>query len=352
MKGLIAILDFYTWTRDSALTLKVLVEAFIAGEIALQPTIENYLAAQAGLETVSNPSGDLTNGAGLGEPKFNVDQTAFIGTWGRPQRDGPALRVTSLIAYANWLISKDQITIVVSDIWPILANDLAYIGQYWNQTTFDLWEEVHGSSFFTTAVQYRALVEGEILAVRIKKSCRSCLSQSPQILCFLQRFWNGKFISANINVNNDRAGKDVNTLLASVYTFDPSAHCDDTTFQPCSPKALANHKAVTDSFRSIYAINTAIPRGVALAVGRYPEDTYQGGNPWCATPPTAKYPSQAKPTGISLPSQLLNSSTTLSTNTPSSATSPSPPPATPSSSTSSLLSPSAPTHHPRPSIGP
>lgn len=281
LKALIAIIDFYTWTRDSALTLKALVDAFIAGESALQPTIDTYVAAQARLETVSNPSGDLTNGAGLGEPKFNVDETAFLGTWGRPQRDGPALRVTSLIAYANWLISKDQVTVVVSDIWSIIANDLAYIGQYWNQTTFDLWEEVHGSSFFTAAVQYRALVEGEIFAGRINKSCSSCLSQSPQILCFLQGFWNGEHILANINVNNDRAGKDVNTLLASVHTFDPSAHCDDITFQPCSPKALANHKVVTDSFR-VYAINKAIPRGVAVAVGRYPEDTYQGGNPWCA----------------------------------------------------------------------
>ena len=262
--------------------MNVLVEALVAGEITLQPTIESYVAAQARLQTVSNPSGDLTNGAGLGEPKFDVDETAFMGAWGRPQRDGSALRVISLIAYANWLLSKEQVPTVVSDIWPILANDLAYIGQYWNQTTFDLWEEMHGSSFFTTAVQYRALIEGEALAGQINRSCPSCLSQSPQILCFLQRFWNGEYISANINVNNDRAGKDANTLLASVHAFDPSARCDDITFQPCSSKALANHKAVTDSFRSIYAINKAIPRGAAVAVGRYPEDIYRGGNPWCA----------------------------------------------------------------------
>jgi glucoamylase len=43
---------------------------------------------------------------------------------------------------------------------------------------------------------------------------------------------------------------------------------------------LANHKVVTDSFRSIYAINSGIREGTAVAVGRYPEDSYQGGNPW------------------------------------------------------------------------
>jgi glucoamylase len=43
---------------------------------------------------------------------------------------------------------------------------------------------------------------------------------------------------------------------------------------------LANHKVVTDSFRSIYTLNSGIPEGTAVSVGRYPEDTYQGGNPW------------------------------------------------------------------------
>jgi hypothetical protein len=43
---------------------------------------------------------------------------------------------------------------------------------------------------------------------------------------------------------------------------------------------LANHKVVTDSFRSIYTINSGVAEGTAVAVGRYPEDSYQGGNPW------------------------------------------------------------------------
>ena len=31
-----------------------------------------------------------------------------------------------------------------SAIWPIISNDLNYVAQYWNQTTFDLWEETRG----------------------------------------------------------------------------------------------------------------------------------------------------------------------------------------------------------------
>ncbi|KAF8548178.1 hypothetical protein OG21DRAFT_1501171, partial [Imleria badia] len=59
--------------------------------------------------------------------------------------------------------------------------------------------------------------------------------------------------------------------------------CDDTTFQPCSDKALSNLKTYVDSFRYIYAINFGITANAAVATGRYPEDVYQGGNPWYLT---------------------------------------------------------------------
>ncbi|KAI9737239.1 MAG: hypothetical protein M1818_005771 [Claussenomyces sp. TS43310] len=274
---------FYTWTRDSALTFKCLVDIFINSyDSELQTEIENYIAAQATLQGVSNPSGSLNDGSGLGEPKFNVDVTAFTGSWGRPQRDGPALRATTLIAYSQWLIENGYTSTVRSIIWPVLQNDLSYVAQYWNETGYDLWEEVSGSSFFTIAAQHRALVEGNALATQLGTTCASCSSQAPQLLCFLQSFWSSSdgYIIANINANDGRTGKDVNTILASIHTFDPAAGCDATTFQPCSDRALANHKIVTDSFRSIYTINSGIAEGTAVSVGRYPEDSYQGGNPW------------------------------------------------------------------------
>lgn len=37
---------------------------------------------------------------------------------------------------------------------------------------------------------------------------------------------------------------------------------------------------MTDSFRSVYSINSGIAEGTAVAVGRYPEDVYYNGNPW------------------------------------------------------------------------
>jgi glucoamylase len=154
-------IDFFTWTRDSALTLKMLVDEFILGKTELQTIIEQYIHAQAVLQTGSNPSGTfLPQGLGLGEPKFLVDGTRFNGAWGRPQRDGPALRAIALMTYCNWLIKNGGSKEAKNVIWPIISNDLSYVGQYWNQTGFDLWEETLGSSFFTIQNQHRALAEG------------------------------------------------------------------------------------------------------------------------------------------------------------------------------------------------
>jgi hypothetical protein len=72
--------------------------------------------------------------------------------------------------------------------------------------------------------------------------------------------------------------RDVNTILASIHTFDPAAGCDAATFQPCSDRALSNLLIYVDAFRSVYSINSGIAENAAVATGRYPEDIYQGGN--------------------------------------------------------------------------
>jgi glucoamylase len=276
---------FYTWTRDSALTFKLLIDSYIQGNVGLGSLIQEYILAQARLQLVDNLSGTFSSGAGLGEPKYYANATAFEGEWGRPQRDGPALRAIAMIAYSKALMaaSGDNNATVHDVIWPIVFNDLSYVAQYWNQTGFDLWEEVNGSSFFTTAVQYRALVEGAKFAQSVNETCDGCTSQGPNALCFLQDYWNGTSITSNINLQGgyQRSGLDCNSILTSIHMFDPEAGCTDSTFQPCSSRALSNHKAVVDSFRGhLYIINSNLRPGQAAAVGRYAEDIYYQGNPW------------------------------------------------------------------------
>jgi glucoamylase len=162
---------------------KCIVDTFIQSyDAGLQAQIQSYIIAQAKLQTVSNPSGDFASGAGLGEPKYNADGSAFTGGWGRPQRDGPALRATALIAYSKWLIANGYTSTASTLVWPVIQNDLNYVMQYWSQTGFDLWEEVGGSySFFTIAAQHRSLVEGAALASQLGKSCKSGMDKFCRI---------------------------------------------------------------------------------------------------------------------------------------------------------------------------
>ena len=43
---------------------------------------------------------------------------------------------------------------------------------------------------------------------------------------------------------------------------------------------LATHRVYVNSFRNLYPINHNASAPAAILTGRYPEDTYQGGNPW------------------------------------------------------------------------
>lgn len=149
-----------------------------------------------------------------------------------------------------------------------------------NSTGFDLWEEVEGSSFFTTQNQYRALVEGATLAIQLDETCTGC-DQAPEVLCFLQSYWNGEYLVANTNLKYDagRTGIDANTILGPISIFDVDAACDSATFQPCNSKSLANFKVFVDTFRNetLYPINAGIDRTAGVALGRYAEDVYYGG---------------------------------------------------------------------------
>jgi glucoamylase len=100
--------------------------------------------------------------------------------------DGPALRSTAIIAYANWLLENGNTTYVNDTLWPVIALDLQYVSGYWNQSTFDLWEELDSSSFFTAAVQHRMLREGVTLGNTLGFDVAEFAEQADNVLCFMQ----------------------------------------------------------------------------------------------------------------------------------------------------------------------
>lgn len=70
----------------------------------------------------------------------------------------------------------------------MLQLDLNYVSEDWNQTTFDLWEELDSSSFWTSLVQHRALRQGAALAKTLGDASQASTwtAQAQNVLCFVQ----------------------------------------------------------------------------------------------------------------------------------------------------------------------
>jgi len=164
---------FYQWTRDASLVLRALVLRYEEGDKDMFPLLHDFVEATKDMQHRDTPSGGYRTG-GLGEVKFEVDRTPFTGNWGRPQRDGPALRASTLMAFArNYQKvdspkAKEYIEKHLYDGLDLtetaIKADLDYVVQYWNQEAFDLWEEVNGRHFYTLMVQLRSMKEGALFA--------------------------------------------------------------------------------------------------------------------------------------------------------------------------------------------
>jgi glucoamylase len=160
------IVDLYAENPSSALSSR------------LSAILDAYASLQRDLQHTSNPSGSFEDLSGLGEPKFKVDGTPFTGSWGRPQRDGPALRALTLMRYLReynathpslWSSNEaiDFYSLYYEAEMPprsVIKADLEYVSHFWNESSFDLWEETEGLHFFNLMVSARSLREGSKLA--------------------------------------------------------------------------------------------------------------------------------------------------------------------------------------------
>lgn len=329
----------YTWTRDAALTLSSLLPEFLPDEY-LQPwdeqwhsdaplarthekrhpllegLVRSYASFQADIQAQPNPSGDLWTG-GLSEPKFQVSGEAFTASWGRPQRDGPALRALAIIPYAHWLLDRgfpaDQAYVRESLYDPhalrrpgsVIKNDLEEVANSWDKPGFDLWEEVNSRHLFTDAVARRALQAGAGLAARLGDNRASDFYKAQSVrmgehltkYCRTGGIWTA---TDKYESGQDRLGLDAAILLASVHAGTNSAAnasssmqslfasdaADPVNLAASHPTVLATLRAYVRSFSGIYDVNAKTPSWTdGWLVGRYAEDVYDGigftgGNPW------------------------------------------------------------------------
>ncbi|KAE8220672.1 hypothetical protein CF319_g5842 [Tilletia indica] len=291
---------FYSWVRDSAMTMKVVIDSYLKGAHGVSRTlIDNWVQAEYVHQTNA-----MSSSSSLGEPKFNTDGSLFTGPWGRPQNDGPALRATALMKYARKIGLSDPLVsskLYKSDLSQpsLIKSDLEFVAHHWQDSNFDLWEEVQATHFFTLAVQRRALVEGAEFANAMKDpgAATYYMQQASAIYSKLQSFWDSAAnrIQAYQSTPSgfNRNGLDCSVLLASVHGWNQSSTSTGTNatfFGPGSDRVLATTRQYVDSFRGLYPINNNAAAPQSVGVGRYPSDIYDGvgtseGNPWflCTT---------------------------------------------------------------------
>ncbi|KAF2855753.1 glycoside hydrolase family 15 protein, partial [Plenodomus tracheiphilus IPT5] len=312
---------WYQWVRDAAITMDTLVDIYAndpsfsrASEIST--ILDAYTSLQRDIQQTSNPSGTFDDLSSLGEPKFHVDGTPFMGSWGRPQRDGPALRSLTLMHYLReynashpslW-ISEDSDEFFgkfyTAEMPPrsVIKADLEYVSHYWNESSFDLWEEVEGLHFFNLIVSARSLREGSKLAMTFKDpgAAEWYSEQASYIEALLSKFWNPKKGHLVETLWSKRSGLDCGIFLGSLHAL-PSTGSEDTPIDPpWSDEILVSLLAFTNDQRNRFPINSKSTNSNTspsdsddlvfepTALGRYPEDTYNGytsspsttGNPW------------------------------------------------------------------------
>ena len=239
---------------------------------------------------------------GLGEPKFNLDNTLFTGPWGRPQNDGAATSAITLIEFSNaYLDAGGDINQIRDNIYDSNANpnapvqkDLLFVASNYSSSSFDLWEEEQANHFYTKLVQHRSLVLGSEFATRLGDSATaSTLSNAASaIQSGLSQFWSDVRGYILYEYGPVAAGKssyiDSAVLLGVIHGY-----AGDGIYSYTDDQLLKTIVVQATRFKSIYGIagTETDSTGATLAppIGRYPEDTYNGiqsgnqGNPWYLT---------------------------------------------------------------------
>ncbi len=299
---------FYHWVRDSGLVMSALIAEMddVRWSASLRTRIEtevrDWLAFEARLQETPNRSG------GLGEPRFLVDGRADHSDWGRPQNDGPALRALAAIRFAWREIALGRRLEVERRLYraelparTLIKKDLEFVAHHWRESSVDLWEEVTGDHFFTRMVQRRALLLGAELATalddpeaavsyrleasKIARALEDHLDPARGVLLpTLRQVRANQLVQSRVEKTS---GLDVAVVLGVLHGEVP-AQSGGFTVQSRAVRRSA--ELLEADFLRLYPLNAGsslLPREemLAPAIGRYPEDVYDGtgssqGHPW------------------------------------------------------------------------
>lgn len=284
---------FYYWIRDGALTMQVVLNLYKQSSDATSKA--KYKQALEDYMNLSQANQNAPAIAGLGEPKFNADGSDYTGSWARPQNDGPALRAITLIDYANQLLAENNQTEVQSRLYAgefpattIIKRDLEYVAHNWMNASYDPWEEIEGTNFYTLRVQRKAMIVGADLANKMNDGGAAVYyqQQATQIEQAIEEqledYGNGLLVpTANrvAGIDYKTSNMDASTILGVLH-----GQTANDPLPVSSELVLSTIYKLTQTFQKLYPIDQRADLP-GVAIGRYPEDRYAGadftgGNPW------------------------------------------------------------------------
>jgi len=246
--------------------------------------IQKFLDYKKWVEQVQT----MQSRGGLGEPQYYLDGRPYLEGVARPQVHGPALRVRVLTEFGQYLTQIEGSPWGLGDLYKdkqgrpgVLKKDLDYLLRHSLEESFDLWGEVKGSHFYSKKLTVSALREGAKLAVTLEDSdqAQAYSKKAAELEKSLASHWDEgwKIIRSSLDDEKSKrwSGLDSSVVLAYLYT-------DSSVLDA---KLWATMDEMERVFQDLYWVNSGRTQEEKMGpgIGRYPEDSYYGGNPWFLT---------------------------------------------------------------------
>lgn len=245
----------YNWTRDAAIAAMELA----AGPLATSQPLTDYVQFA---QTCQNSA------AGMGHfdrASFLIDGTARAWT---DQTDGPALQTLAILQLFAQLDTPGQAVATA-----VIAANLNFLEAAYAAETYNLWEEVYGTSFFARAAQLKCFqaVAANTLGIPVPSWLSAAM---PWLENALGTHWTGQYYQSVLPAPLSKVPYDPNIdiVMAAIYGAIPV-----TDTKLLATAALLRSQWTDPSSQYFYPINGADQqRGIGPMLGRYPGDTYDG----------------------------------------------------------------------------
>ncbi|KAJ3104162.1 glycoside hydrolase 15 protein, partial [Phlyctochytrium planicorne] len=276
---------FYHWIRDASLTMDVVRELYKRGDKSLERSLLEHAAFTYKIQNIDAQTG-------LGEAKYEVNGTDYLGSWCRPQNDGPGFRASLFIRFAKDYLAQGGDASLVRALYDsatqgVIKPDLDYVSSnFLDFKTCDLWEEQSGQHFFTLLAMRRAMQEGAEFATFMNDTQSALRYDDAKkgLDVVVAGHWDEEFKTV-------RSTKDGRQLDAAIPLGVIHGYSNDGVFAPNDDKVLNSLYTFALGMMTEYRLNLNTyldnhdgPMGVAI--GRYYGDHYDGvltnglGNPW------------------------------------------------------------------------